>query len=68
MNDIKVGIVCDNYKLRKFKRALAAKKFEVDVKELINNLSAIFINTDEAGVKEIAKICTKLSIDFNQSN
>ena len=68
MRRIKVGIVCDNYKLRKFKRALVASNFEVEVKEFTLNTSAIFIYTEESRLKEIAKICTKLEIDFNHSN
>lgn len=68
MSRIKVGIVCDNYKLRKFKRTLKTKKFEIDVKEFTQATSAIFIFTDESRLKEIARICTKLEINFNHSN
>ncbi len=65
---MKVGIVCDNYKLRTFKRALVAKDFEIEVKPFTKTTSAIFIETKEARLREIAKVCTKLEIDFNQSN
>lgn len=65
---MKIGIVADNYKLDKFKTKLKSKGFTIDIYPFTKDTSSITIETDEAGKKEIAKICTEVELHFKRSN
>lgn len=69
MSDIKkIGIVADNYKVRKFKRLLTAAGYEFKTEKFTSQATAFFINTTEDQVRNIGKICKKVQIDATQSN
>lgn len=66
----KVGIVCDNYKLKEFQKALnenklvhAVQPYSVEAK-----LTLITLLVNESQVSIIAAICQVLEINFKQSN
>ena len=66
----KIGIVCDNYKLEKFRAALDGYSFTE--KPFTKETTAIFImvTPDEFDekLKDLGKICKTLEINFKRSN
>lgn len=65
-----IGIVCDSYKLEKFKSALTKQNllytymdFNISLK-----LSIVKVICEEDKIPIIAKICHLLEINFKQSN
>ena len=64
----KVGIVFDNYKTRKFKRAIAKGGFEFEIMPFKQGTTVMFIECEESKVKDIGKICAKCQIDIKLSN
>ena len=64
----KVGIVVDNYKLKKFQAALTKAGFVYDTKDFTPGTTAIFLNVFDNELDEIKKICATLQINFHQSN
>ncbi len=65
----KVGIVCDNYKLNKFKKDLTSKGFtDFDTKPFQNETTAIFVHVDDNKVHEIHKICQLVELHFKRGN
>lgn len=65
---MKVGIVCDNYKLTKYKNELTKKGFEFITAPFTHNTTTIQVNTTEDKVGEIKKLCEKLEFEFKNSN
>jgi hypothetical protein len=64
--DFKVGIVCDDYKLEKFKLELVLKGF-INFKfipKATKNTTAIIIDTTPDKVEEIRKICQEVEAHF----
>lgn len=65
----KVGIAVDNYKIKKFKKALADLGYtEVEVSPLFENTSLLNVQVPDDKVHDIHKLCIKLQTDFNRSN
>jgi hypothetical protein len=65
----KAGIVCDNYKVDKFKEELTAKGYtDFDVKPYAPGTTLIRVNVSDHEVKEIAKICKEIELYFKRSN
>lgn len=64
----KVGIVCDNYKLPKFREALNKRKFCFSEKPFTKDTTAIFLFVNSNQIDDIRKICVELEINFKQSN
>lgn len=64
----RIGIVCDNYKVDEFEKALKQADFFFSKKPFMKKTTAIFIMCHESRIDEIAKICKKIEIDFKLSN
>lgn len=68
---MKVGIVCDNYKVKKFKEELIKNNliiiFEGDF-DIKNKLTLIKILCEKFQIDIIRNICTICEISFKQSN
>ena len=63
----KVGIVCDNYKVTKFKEELDSKGFTYTVipsAKLIEDTSSIIIQTEEENIPKIKTICEEVELHF----
>ena len=65
---MKAGIVCDNYKVRKFKRALIRKGLEPISTPFTLGTTVITVEVDNDQLLTVRNICYKLQIDFKQSN
>lgn len=63
-----VGIIFNNWKKRKFKRAMESAGFEFKIKPYTANTSAMFIHTEEENFEKIRKVCVKCQIDLKLSN
>lgn len=63
-----VGIVCDNYKVKKFKAELTAAGFAHSSAPWKFNCTVIKITCESSKVDQIAAICRKCEIEFKQSN
>ncbi len=64
--DFKIGIVCDDYKLEKFKLELVLKgyiHFKL-IPKATENTTAIIIDTTIDKVEEIRKICQEVEAHF----
>jgi len=66
MEKKRVGIVCDDYKVRKFKRKLETKGFEFETKPYRPGLTLIVIDTTMDKVSVIAAVCRLCEIEFKQ--
>lgn len=65
----KVGIVVDNYKLDRFRKALNDKGFtDYDIMPFTANTSTIRVNVEAKKVSEIYKICQLVELHFKRSN
>ena len=64
----KIGIVCDNYKLKKFKKALRKKGWVVRTMPFTAQETTIFIIVEEDQVEEVGKVCMELELGFKRSN
>jgi hypothetical protein len=66
----KVGIVCDNYKVDRFKQELTAKGFtDFDVTPYKKNETTLIrVNVADDQVNEVAKICKQVELHFKRSN
>ena len=65
----KIGIVCNTYKLIRFKRLLESNDFKYEIKGFFTpTTKTIIIYADESRIKEVKKICQKVEIDSKQSN
>lgn len=67
---MKVGIVCDNYKVKQFKQKLDEKKFiYTDMPfNILLKLTLIKIVAEKERLQEIADICLSLEIKFDLKN
>jgi hypothetical protein len=69
MKNKKVSIICDSYKLDKFKEQLTKSEFEFDVKNGIKkDTSIISIKCEESDYPAIKNICTHVEYFFKRSN
>jgi hypothetical protein len=67
----KVGIVCDNYKLAKFKKDLTDKgftDFEVIPCSVVDNTTLITVNVNKNKVDEVHKICKLVELHYKRGN
>lgn len=65
----KIGIVCDDWKVKAFQSALNRKGFEDVVQvQLENKTTLLTIQCLEKDVKLIQNMCKKLEIDLKLSN
>lgn len=64
-----VGIAVDNYKIDKFKKALAELGYtEVEVSPLFEKSSLLSVQVPDDKVHDVHRLCIKLQTDFNRSN
>jgi hypothetical protein len=65
----KAGIVCDNYKVDKFKEELTAKGFtDFDVNGYAPGTTIIRVNVEDDQLVEVHKICKQVELFFKRSN
>lgn len=65
----KVGIVCDDYKLDKYKEELLHEGFDnFSISPFTHSTSSIQIITTENRIEDIYRICVKLELQFKRSN
>jgi hypothetical protein len=65
----KAGIVCDDYKLEKFKKELTAKGFtDFKIFAFTPGTSTIQVNVKDDEVIEIKKICELVELYFKRRN
>lgn len=65
----KIGIVCDNYKIEKFKEELNKGGFtELEITPFRDTTSTIVVMVGEIKVKEIKRICERVELHFKRSN
>lgn len=63
------GIVCDNYKVTRFKKELEANGFtNYEVHPFLMNTSTIKVKLDVDKMKELAKLIKKTELSFHRSN
>lgn len=67
------GIVCDNYKVEKFKRELTKAGFTDFViienkKGALVKTSVIQVNIEKSDLKRMKKLCQKVEMHFKLSN
>ena len=61
----KTGIICDNYKLEKFKEKLSKKGFvNYEVMPYDEGTTLIKVETEESEIMEIKKICQEVEMFF----
>jgi len=66
---IKVGIVCDNWKLPAFEKSLKAAGLTIKVfPTLTKDVSAIRIKTEDDKLKELELLVKKIEVDVKRSN
>lgn len=66
--DYKIGIVCDNYKVEKFKKELEKKGFN-DLEVIPSGaVTVIKIKTSKENQNKVAAICQLVEAHFKQSN
>jgi hypothetical protein len=61
---MKAGIICDDYKLPKFKERLDAEKFVYTVEPYQKDVSVIFVLTAAEKIPTVKNICDELEIHF----
>lgn len=65
----KIGIVCNNYKVEKFKKELAKKDFkDIECVEYGKTLTLIKVITPEENNPKVAAICQLVEAHFHRSN
>ncbi len=64
----RIGVVVDNYKLEKFKEEFDKEKFKYEIFPLSKSVTTIKITIEDSKVNDVAKICKKLTLHFNNSN
>ncbi len=70
-NKKKVGIVCDDYKLNKFRselKEIGVTDFKTSVFDKKKNLITIQIEVDIEKVKEVQRVCEKVEFYFKNRN
>lgn len=68
---VKAGITCDDYKIDKFKKDLAAAGFtDVTVKAFLpeEKTSYIFVVTTAERIGELRNLCTLVELHFKRGN
>lgn len=65
---MKIGIVCDNYKLDKYKKELTNKGFKFSTGAFTYDTTTIQVEAEEENLKEIESLCKKLEFEFKNSN
>lgn len=65
MENKTAGIVCDNYKIEKFKEELIKKGFkDFEVIAFVGNTSTIKVKAESDKLPEIKKICEEVELHF----
>ena len=64
----KVGIVVDNYRLKEMKGILTEAGFESTEQPFDKSTTSVIIETEEARVEEIVKICNEFKKDMPSVN
>lgn len=65
----KVGIICDNYKLDRFKKELTKAGFiDFDTASFTENTTTIQVRVVEDKIADVHKICQKVELHFKRSN
>lgn len=63
------GIVCDNYKVEKYKSVLQEKGFkDYEVVPYIENTSVVKVKIKDSQANDIKKICQFVELHFKRSN
>lgn len=62
------GIVCDNYKLNKFKKELSNGGFQYMTEPFKGETTTIIVISTGAQLMKIKKICEKVEFHFKHSN
>ncbi len=66
--DFVAGIVCDNYKVERYKEEIEKAEYTFTVKpSFINNTSQIMVTCKPEDVKKIGKLCQRLEIIFQST-
>jgi hypothetical protein len=67
-NKKKIAIVCDNYKLKKFKKELTKKGFtDFETTSYIGETTIINLKTTDANLKKVEKICRSCENHFKHN-
>lgn len=65
----KVGIVVDNYKLKKFKSELTDKGYtDFTISKFTKDTTSIMVQVEDDKVDDIARLCKRLELHFKRSN
>lgn len=63
------ALVCDNYKVEKFRKGLEEGGFIVTSEPYINNVTTMMIEyLDDIELKKVSKIIYAIDIEFERSN
>ena len=65
---MKIGIVCDNYKLGKFKKELAIAGFQFKTFPFTNDTTTIKVECEVGKSIEVKGICEKVEEYFSLTN
>ncbi len=66
---MKVGIVCDDDKVEKYKKELTANDFtDFTITPFKYESSTIAVNTSPHRIKELHKLCKKVEFEIKNSN
>lgn len=69
MANKKIAIVCDNYKVDKFKAELKKAGYtNVKTYPFTELTTTIKIKTDEKNIQNLHALCIKIQADFHRSN
>lgn len=65
MEQVKTGIICDNYKVDRYKEVLEERGFDnYEVLEFMNGISQIHVMVDPSEVGIISQMCKALELGF----
>lgn len=65
----KTGIVCDDYKLTKFKEELEKAGFtNLEIKPFTKNTTAIFVQIEESQQNKLTALCVTVESYFKRRN
>lgn len=65
----KVGIVVDNYKLKKFKSELTDKGYkDFTTAKFTKDTTSIMVEVEDDKVNDVKKLCQRLELHFKRSN
>jgi len=64
----KVAIVCDNYKLERFKKELDREGYKYELFPFVEETTSIKIECKDDQVSKVHAICIKIESHFKRSN